>query len=124
MASDPGLDIVRKQIVQLEEEVARVIREFKEIVERASGQGQAGGPPKSQFLRIAEFLLSRNNQPTTAKAILLGSGVKRASLSQILHRSHKDSFISVPIPGFSRIKKWALTEAAAAQGELVLVCPK
>jgi hypothetical protein len=75
--------------------------------------------PKSQFLRIAEALISKGNRPITARAIMRSAGVSRSSLSQILHRTHREAFESFPMPGYSRKKVWKLSEAGiAAVGQL------
>jgi hypothetical protein len=116
MLSEQQTKELKEQIARLEElndDLAKQIQKIKEFQDNSSHPGRQPAP-KSQYLRIAEFLLSRENRPRTARAILKATGISRSSLSQILHRTHKDSFVSVPIPGFSRKKLWSLTTLATS----------
>jgi hypothetical protein len=69
--------------------------------------------PKSQFITVAEFLLAGGNRPKSARVIVKATGISRSSLSQIIHRTHRSSFVSFSIPGYSRKKLWALSDEAA-----------
>jgi hypothetical protein len=104
---------------ELRDDLANQIESLKELRERAASLGSPR-PQKSHFLKVAEFLLSRNNRPSSAKALLKGAGISRSSLSQILHKSHKESFVSSSIPGFTRKKRWALTGEGAKEASAAL----
>src|SRR5690242_7358714 len=117
MSSDRLLQEMDEQIARME----KLMRDFSERLSTVKGirdrlvhgwepaLGGASEEPKSQFQRVAEFLMQKGNRPKTASAIIRGAGITRSSLSQILHRTHKDSFESVPIPGYTRKKLWCLT---------------
>lgn len=108
------------RLKDLEAEIANQIRLLKEIVDGLMHRGPQVAP-KSHYLRVAEFLLWKRNRPRSAQAILKRTGISRSSLSQILHRTHKESFIATPIPGYSRKKLWSLTEQAAKEATRVLM---
>lgn len=123
MPSDQPTGELEEWIARQEEllaDLGRHAERLKEIRHRASQQNLKSGIPKSQFLRIAEYLLSVDNRPRSTRAILRNTGVTRSSLSQILHRTHKESFVSTPIPGYTRKKKWSLTIRAAKDAKAQL----
>ncbi len=107
------IDKLEKQAVKLREEIRGINEQLQHggVHRRVEGQ-------KSPFLRIAEVLMDKGNKPRTANPIMKATGISRSALSQILHRTHKDSFVSIPIPGYSRKKLWALTEEARAAVQL------
>ncbi len=117
------IKVLDEQIAQLEgmlQDLAFQLRRLKEMRDRAAHQGAesvhfAGDERKSHFLRIAEVILAKGNAPMATSAIIRASGVSRNSLSQILHRTHKDSFVSYLQPGYTRKKLWRLTEEAAQE---------
>jgi hypothetical protein len=122
MSSDQLAEALEERIARLErleEDFANEISRLKEVRDRVMHPDQRSAP-KSQFLRVAEFLLSKGNRPRSAQMILKKTGVSRSSLSQMLHRTHKDSFISAPIPGYARKKLWSLTPAAATDAARLL----
>lgn len=80
----------------------------REIVERITRNVGDDGP-KTQFLKVAEVLLAEGNKPRSARWIVTATGISRSSLSQIIHRTHRESFVSSDIHGYSRKKLWALT---------------
>jgi hypothetical protein len=113
-----------ERLTRLEEVAADLvdqIRDLKEMQGDTTDQGlplDSGGTPgdqKSQFQRVAEVLMAKGNRPRTASAIMKAAGISRSALSQILHRTHKDYFVSIPIPGYSRKKLWSLSDGAVSQ---------
>lgn len=70
---------------------------------------------ESHFARIVDFLRWRV-KPQSAKTIGKALGIQRGSLSEILYRSHRDSFVSSVAPGYARNRLWALSERL--RGEL------
>lgn len=70
---------------------------------------------ESYFARIVDFLRWRV-KPQSAKTIGKALGIPRGSLSQILYRSHRDSFVSSVATGYARNRVWALSERL--RGEL------
>lgn len=85
-----------------------------------SAAKEQGNEQMTQFTRIALALVSVSNDPQTAAWIMRRTKISRNSLSQILHRTHKDSFVSFDIPGYSRKKLWALTDEAAERARRLL----
>jgi hypothetical protein len=77
-----------------------------------------GAGEKSHFRLVVEVLMERGNKPLPASTIVRRAGISRGALSQVLHRTHKDSFISIPIPGYSRKRLWKLTNEAEAAAQL------
>jgi len=78
---------------------------------------------QSYFEKVRDFL--REHGPCRAKTIIAQTGCSRSSLSQILFRSHRGSFVSSPLNGYSRAKLWSLaadTDPGFAQ--LTLRLPK
>jgi hypothetical protein len=67
---------------------------------------------KGHYDRVVDFFRSVGNAPQTAGAIIRATRIPRGSLSQILYRNHKDSFVSVLAPGYSRKRLWQLTQEA------------
>jgi len=65
---------------------------------------------KSYFERIADALLANGNEGMTTRQIAKAVGISRSALSQVVWRTHKEWFVSHPVPGCSRKKRWALTE--------------
>ena len=94
---------------QVEDQLASIKEASDEIARSTSDSGEQ----KTAFMKIAEALLSKGNNPKTARWIMKEARVSRGSLSQVIHRTHKEAFISVEIPGYSRKKLWALTKEAA-----------
>jgi hypothetical protein len=121
VSTDRLKDDLEEQITRLEELVSKLadeirrLRVIRDAIGDRSASAYAAVPdePKSQFQRIAEVLMFKGNRPRTTRAIMRETGISRSALSQILHRTHKDSFVSTPIPGYSRKKLWSLTEEAA-----------
>ena len=73
---------------------------------------------QSPFSAIGHVLMERGNLPMTASEIMKVSGVSRSALSQVLHKSNKELFISLPIPGYSKKKLWALSEIGKDAAQL------
>jgi hypothetical protein len=99
------------------ENLIRKLRELKAFCDNLPRQSvaaeniqmamlQVGNKPKTQFQKVANFILSNGNQPQTAAAIRAATGVSRSALSLLMYRSHKDDFESVPVPGYERLKAW------------------
>jgi DNA-binding PadR family transcriptional regulator len=118
MSSDLPRELAERigRLEEIKEDLEREIEVTREMRERLA----TGQRPKSHFLRVAEALLSRNNAPKSARWLLKETGISRSSLSQILHRTNKDAFVSSVIPGFSRKKRWSLTEKGAAEARRIL----
>ena len=91
------------------------LKEIRDHMLKELSLQASGSEPKKQYLRIAEFILASRNRPKTARELARGLGISRSSLSQILHRTHKDKFMSASIPGYSKKKLWALTGDAARE---------
>jgi hypothetical protein len=102
------------RLKELRESLSKEIDELEDVRDLVI-RGGIHRPPLSHFMKIAKFLLSEDNRPRTAKAILKGTNLTRGALSQVLHRTHRNHFVSSSIPGFARKKKWSLTEEAATQ---------
>jgi hypothetical protein len=115
MSSDLSAELGEKlaRLEDLKDDLAKQIDAIREIQARAAKPGSK--PSKSNFLRVAEFLVSNSNRPRSARAILKATGITRSSLSQILYRTHRDYFVSSDIPGFNRKKRWALTAKASEE---------
>lgn len=130
MSIDRKKELLEGQVVRITEamsvladQIAAISEALRTGLDADSEQpvpGESSQQHKSQFQRIAEALMAKGNKPKTANWIVKATGITRSSLSQILHRTHKDSFVSTLIPGYSRKKLWSLTEEAAkAAGQLV-----
>ena len=117
-ADDKRLDKTLKEIKDRMERVTALIHEAKEqmtLLERLEAKviRPKEEEPKSQFMKIANALLQKGNNPQSARWIMNATGISRSALSQVIHRTHKQAFISVNIPGYSKMKLWALTKEAA-----------
>lgn len=98
----------KEQLRDLANQLAELTEEIGELVSASSGPR-----PRSDYLKVAEYLLSRKNRPIPSKWIIKITGITSSSWSQILHRTHKDSFLAHDMEGYVRRKRYSLTEEAA-----------
>jgi hypothetical protein len=96
---------------ELNERLARIKSLLRDVEDRA--EVVSADAPKTQFMKIAEALLLKGNRPQSTRWIMQMTGISRSALSQVIHRTHKNAFVSADIPGYSTKKLWALTKEAA-----------
>jgi DNA-binding PadR family transcriptional regulator len=127
MAADPEKDELSRMSARVDaiaEELSAMGRKLDAIWEHLS-EGDAGeeipssaSEQKSHFMRIAEILLEKGNAPTSTLELVAATGLSHGSLSQVIHRTHKECFISTAMPGYARKKLWELSESGKAAGQL------
>jgi hypothetical protein len=98
-------------VKQIQRVLTKLVKKLNQLSRSATVQIDLEQP--GYFERIVDFLMSKDNEPQSAAAIMRATRIRRGSLSQIFYRSHKNSFISFKVPGYSRKKLWALSEETA-----------
>jgi hypothetical protein len=114
-----------KEISEEEAAYRKQIRELLERIQRsldaamASTQREGEGKQqesKTDYEKVVEFFREHKNKAASAKMVMKATGVSRSSLAQIFYRTHKDSFVSGPVPGYTKKKWWALKKVALEAG--------
>jgi hypothetical protein len=108
------LEAVAAELEGLVSEAVGLLGDVSDVAEDVRSAG-LHDERKSHYTRIAEYLLGNGNAPRSASAIADATGISRSSLGQVLYRTHPASFVSYPMPGYSRKKLWALSEQAIAE---------
>jgi DNA-binding MarR family transcriptional regulator len=119
-----GKKELKSQLIELRRNLNQLLNRLRSIGIKVGVENEvAHKPPTTQALRVAEFFIERGNRPATARFIMKKTGISRSSLSQILHRTHKDKFISTAMPEYARKKLWKLTNEAVEEAAKVLQNP-